>query len=61
MSSDLPVAETAAAEATTPERVPGYGELLHDKIRSETKDFNALNDFQKFILNRGYMYDTEED
>lgn len=56
-----PVAETAAAEATTPERVPGYGELLQEKIRTETKDFNALNEFEKFILNRGYLYDTEEE
>ena len=56
-----PVAETAAAEATTPEQVPGYGELLQEKIRRETKDFNALNDFEKFILNRGYLYDTEEE
>ena len=56
-----PVAETAAAEATTPERVPGYGELLQEKIRTETKDFNALNEFEKFILNCGYLYDTEEE
>ena len=53
--------ERAAAEATTPEQVPGYGELLQEKIRRETKDFNALNDFEKFILNRGYLYDTEEE
>mgnify|MGYP001056346049 FL=1 len=56
-----PAAETDAAEAATPERVPGYGELLQEKIRTETKDFNALNDFEKFILNRGYLYDTEEE
>ena len=55
-----PAAETTAAESTTPERVPGYGELLHDKIRAETKDFNALNDFEKFVLKCGYLYDTEE-
>ena len=56
-----PAAETDAAEAATPERVPGYGELLQEKIRTETKDFNALNEFEKFILNRGYLYDTEEE
>ncbi len=56
-----PAAETTAAESTTPERVPGYGELLHDKIRAETKDFNALNDFEKFVLKCGYLYDTEEE
>ena len=32
-----------------------------EKIRTETKDFNALNEFEKFILNRGYLYDTEEE
>lgn len=56
-----PAAETTAAESTTPEWVPGYGELLHDKIRAETKDFNALNDFEKFVLKCGYLYDTEEE
>ena len=56
-----PAAEPVAAESTTPERVPGYGELLQEKIRTETKDFNALNEFEKFVLDRGYLYDTEEE
>lgn len=43
----------------TPEKAPSYGRLLHDKIRTETEDFNSLNDFEKFILDRGYLYDTE--
>lgn len=50
----------AAAPVTT-ERVPGYGELLSDKIRTTTQDFSKLNDFEKFILDRGYLYDTEEE
>lgn len=49
-----------AADITT-EKAPSYGRLLHDKIRTETKDFNSLNDFEKFILDRGYLYDTEEE
>lgn len=49
-----------AAPATT-ERVPGYGELLSDKIRTTTQDFSKLNDFEKFILDRGYLYETEEE
>ncbi len=55
--------ERAEAPATpvTTERVPGYGELLSDKIRTTTQDFSKLNDFEKFILDRGYLYDTEEE
>lgn len=53
-------AEAPAAPVTT-ERVPGYGELLSDKIRTTTQDFSKLNDFEKFILDRGYLYDTEEE
>lgn len=53
-------AETSAARVTT-ERVPGYGELLSDNIRTTTQDFSKLNDFEKFILDRGYLYDTEEE
>ena len=52
-------AAAPAAPATT-ERVPGYGELLSDKIRATTQDFSKLNDFEKFILDRGYLYETEE-
>ena len=59
-AAEAPSADDATAESPdTKERVPGYGELLHNKIRTETKDFNALNDFEKFILDRGYLYDTE--
>lgn len=52
---------TSKQVSVTPERVPGYGELLYDKIRTETKDFSTLNAFERFILNRGYLYDTEEE
>lgn len=37
-----------------------YGRLLGDKIRAETTDFNNLSDFEKFVLDRGFYYDTEE-
>ena len=53
--------DKTTAAAVTPEKAPSYGRLLHDKIRTETKDFNSLNDFEKFILDRGYLYDTEEE
>lgn len=56
--------ENERANATAPvtaERVPGYGELLSDKIRATTQDFSKLNEFEKFILDRGYLYDTEEE
>ena len=57
-------AESTAAsnsENVNPEKAQKYGQLLHGKIRTETKDFNALNDFKKFILERGYLYNTEEE
>lgn len=37
-----------------------YGRLLGDKIRAETTDFANLSDFEKFVLDRGFYYDTEE-
>jgi len=59
--ADTNTATTAAPEVETKERVPGYGELLSDKIRTTTQDFSKLNEFEKFILDRGYLYDTEEE
>lgn len=37
---------------------PAYGELLADAIRA-TADYSKMNDFEKFVLDRGYMYRTE--
>ena len=37
-----------------------YGNLLADKIRAETTDFKNLPDYEKFVLDRGFYYDTEE-
>ena len=34
---------------------------MSDKIRTTTQDFTKLNDFEKFILDCGYLYDTEEE
>jgi len=53
--------ESTATQGATAERVPGYGELLSDKIRTTTQDFSKLNDFEKIILGRRYLYDTEEE
>lgn len=39
----------------------GYGRALQEKLRTQTKKFNALNEFETFILKHGYLYDTEED
>lgn len=39
--------------------VPGYGELLAEKIRAEA-DFKNLQPFEKFVLDNGYLYDTSE-
>lgn len=47
-----------AAEART-EEAPHYGDLLAEKIRA-TADAANLTDFEKFVLDRGYLYETEE-
>ena len=39
---------------------PAYGELLADAIRA-TADYSKMNDFEKFVLDRGYMYRTEDE
>lgn len=40
-------------------KVPGYGDLLAEKIK-ETADFTSLKPFEKFVLDNGYMYDSSE-
>lgn len=52
VEEEQPTAEAAA--------LPAYGSLLGDKIRAETTDFGSLPDFEKFVLDRGFYYDTEE-
>lgn len=49
-------------EAKTNETVatPSYGRLLHDKIRAEA-NLNKLSAFEKFVLDRGFYYHTEEE
>ena len=37
-----------------------YGENLTEKIRERTKDFSKLSDFDKFVLDNGYRYETQE-
>lgn len=37
-----------------------YGDRLTEKIRESAKDFNKLSDFDKFVLNNGYRYETRE-
>ena len=39
--------------------VPGYGDLLAEKIR-ETADFANLKPFEKFVLDNGYLYDSSD-
>lgn len=38
-----------------------YGETLAAKIGGTAKDFSKLSDFDKFVLNEGYRFDTLED
>lgn len=39
--------------------VPGYGDLLAEKIR-KTADFAKLKPFEKFVLDNGYLYDSSD-
>lgn len=48
--------ENEGAVPTTP---PVFGRTLAQKIR-ETADTAKLTDFEKFVLNRGYEFETEE-
>ncbi|MEA5041339.1 MAG: hypothetical protein VB053_02245 [Oscillibacter ruminantium] len=40
--------------------LPGYGEMLAEKIRTTTTDFSKITDFEKFLLDRGWAFKTEE-
>lgn len=42
------------------EKMPCYGELLAEKIRA-TANTAHLSPFEKFVLDRGYEFPTEED
>lgn len=41
--------------------LPYYGDELAAKIRESTNDFSQLSDFDKFVLDNGYRYETKED
>ena len=36
-----------------------FGYQLSEKLRLETKDFNALGNYDRFVLSEGYLYETE--
>ena len=38
--------------------LPGYGQMLADKLRSNLK--GAPSDLERFILDRGHKYDTQD-
>lgn len=40
---------------------PAYGELLADAIRTNTQNFSQISDFEKFTLDNGHKYRTEEE
>lgn len=37
-----------------------YGNELAGRIRETAKDLSRLSDFDRFVLNRGYQYETQE-
>lgn len=50
--------ENERAAETAEEETPHYGELLTEKIRA-TVDTAHLNEFEKFVLDRGWEFKTE--
>lgn len=52
--------ENERATETDKKAGPGYGDLLAERIR-ENADASKLTDFEKFVLDRGYMFATEAD
>lgn len=54
------IVEENEAQDKATEKAPGYGALLSEKIRTTTTDFSKLSDYEKFVLDRGFYYETEE-
>lgn len=54
------IMEEVEAQNEETKKARGYGELLSEKIRTATTDFSKLNDYEKFILDRGWEFKTEE-
>ena len=52
--------ENERATETDKKAGPGYGDLLAERIRANA-DASKLTDFEKFVLDRGYMFATEAD
>ena len=52
--------ENERATETDKKAGPGYGDLLAERIRANA-DASKLTDFEKFVLDRGYMFATETD
>lgn len=38
-----------------------YGDALAEKLREGTADFSKLSDFDRFVLDEGYRFETKED
>lgn len=52
--------KTIVTESKTAAALPAYGTMLAEKIRTETTDFSKLTAFEKFALDNGYKFKTEE-
>lgn len=56
-----PEVDTAPAEVETEAAaLPAYGKMLAENIRATTKDFSQTTAFEKFVLDRGWAFKTEE-
>lgn len=54
-----PETELEQTAAEEPKQAPEYGRMLAEKIRAKA-DFKNQTDFEKFVLDSGFYYDTEE-
>ncbi len=52
--------ENRRADKPASEELPHYGDMLCEKIRA-TADTAHLSDFEKFVLDRGYEFKTEDE
>lgn len=64
LKRDTAQEEETAAEpqpAAEPDPQPEYGRKLAEEIRTNTDDFSKLSDYEKFILDRGFEFKTDEE
>lgn len=62
-STNIWITQEDTSEDKEPTDAPPvhYGDELAAKIREKTEDFSKISDFDRFVLNYGYKYETSEE